>query len=160
MKSDHPNTLLIKRFYEACDKHDAETMVNSYHREVRFSDNVFGPLSYDEVCGMWRMLLSRSKDLRVVASNILADDTRGQAHWEATYTFSKTGRQVINRIDAEFTFKDGRIIIHNDTFSFWKWAQQALGPIGLLLGWTPLIQNKVSSEAKKSLAHFLKPNRK
>lgn len=154
MKADHPNALLLKKFYEAADKHDYETMAACYHRDAQFSDPVFGPLSRDQVCAMWRMLLTRSKDLRVTASHIAADDTSGKAHWDATYTFTKTGRPVINRIDATFSFKDGSIIRHDDVFSFWKWSQQALGPVGLLLGWTPVIRGKVSGEALKSLAQF------
>ena len=56
---------------------------------------------------MWRMLCARGKDLAVDASAIAADDATGRAHWVATYTYSATGRRVVNRIDARFAFRDG-----------------------------------------------------
>ena len=66
--------------------------------------------------------------------------TTGRAHWVATYTYSATGRPVENRIDATFEFRDGRIVRHRDRFDLYRWARQALGPKGLLLGWLPPVQ--------------------
>ena len=67
------------------------------------------------------------------------DITERSAHWEATYRFSATGRLVHNIIDAEFEFDaHGLILRHRDRFDFWRWARQALGAPGLLLGWSPL----------------------
>ncbi|MEP7356378.1 MAG: nuclear transport factor 2 family protein, partial [Anaerolineales bacterium] len=70
------------------------------------------------------------------------------------YTFS-TGRKVLNIIDAEFQFQAGRIVAHRDRFSFWRWSRQALGPTGLLLGWTPLVHNKVRAIARARLDKFI-----
>jgi hypothetical protein len=36
----------------------------------------------------------------------------------------------------------------------WRWSQQALGMKGLLLGWTPLVRNKVQKSAAESLTRF------
>jgi hypothetical protein len=36
----------------------------------------------------------------------------------------------------------------------WRWSQQALGMKGLLLGWTPLVRNKVQQTAAASLTDF------
>ena len=44
----------------------------------------------------------------------------------------ETGNAVLNRIDARFTFRDGKIIRHEDSFDLWKWAGQALGMKGKL----------------------------
>ncbi len=77
------------------------------------------------------------------------------AHWEPVYSFSQTGRHVHNIIDAEFEFKDGKIIRHIDTFDFWRWSKQALGAPGLLLGWSSFLRNKVSTMAAKSLTAFI-----
>ena len=63
----------------------------------------------EEAFAMWRMLCENAKNFRVEARDIEADDTSGKAHWDAYYTFSKTGRPVINRIDARFTFRDGKL---------------------------------------------------
>ena len=39
----------------------------------------------------------------------------------ATYTFSATGRTVVNRIRARFDFRDGKIVRHVDSFDLWRW---------------------------------------
>jgi ketosteroid isomerase-like protein len=150
----HPNAKLIARFYEALGHHDAATMIACYAPDARFSDPVFPRLDASSVATMWRMLCARGKDLRVVASNIDADDRKGRAHWVATYTYSATGRHVVNEIDATFAFADGRIVRHEDRFDLHRWAMQALGTPGLLFGWTPPMQNAIREKAAKALAQW------
>jgi hypothetical protein len=36
----------------------------------------------------------------------------------------------------------------------WRWTRQALGPVGLLLGWTPWLAGRVRSQAAAGLAKF------
>lgn len=149
----HPNAELIREFYEAFDRGDAEKMAASYHPDAVFEDPAFGELTGAEAGDMWRMLVGRSTDLRVELPSHEAGDDTGRANWIATYTF-RTGRKVRNDIQAEFRFRDGLIADHRDRFSFWTWSRQALGPPGLLLGWTPLLRGKVRSEARKGLDEF------
>lgn len=151
----HPNAALIERFYSAFARRDGEAMAACYHPDVRFSDPVFPELRGAKAGGMWRMLTERGADLRVEHSAVTADDTTGSAHWEAWYTFSTTGRPVHNVIDARFTFRDGLIVEHVDTFDFWRWSRQALGVAGLLLGWTPLLRNKVRGTAGGQLDRYM-----
>lgn len=152
MPGDAPaNRETIDRFYTALAARDHETMSGCYRPEARFSDTVFGELRGDEVRAMWRMLCERGTDLAVTHSHVVADDDRGSAHWVATYTFSGTGRSVRNEIDAEFRFEDGLIAEHDDRFDLWKWTRQALGPLGLLLGWSPPVQRKVRAQARAVL---------
>src|SRR5947207_613457 len=108
----HPHEALIQRFYAALHRHDAADMIACYHPEVEFSDPVFRDLKGNKARAMWQMLCERGKDLEVVASDIHADDATGRAHWDAHYTFSQTGREVLNRIDARFEFRDGLISRH------------------------------------------------
>jgi hypothetical protein len=122
---------------------------------VVFTDPVFQTLQANEAKAMWAMLLGRSQDIRVEFSNVQANDTTGAAHWDATYTFTSTGRKVINRIDAAFEFKDGLIYRHTDSFDLWKWASQALGPRGQFLGWAPPVQNAIRATARKGLDAYL-----
>ena len=151
----HPHAELITRFYTAFAARDVEAMVACYHPDCMFMDPVFGRLNHGEVCAMWRMLVERAKDLAITFEKVEADEGSGSAHWEATYTFSKTGRPVHNKIDAQFGFLDGLILAHRDRFNFYAWTRQALGIPGVLLGWSPLIQNKVRREARRSLdAHL------
>jgi hypothetical protein len=130
-------------------------MAVAYSDQARFSDPVFTDLSADEARGMWRMLTGRAKDLEVSFGGISADDESGRAHWEAHYTFLATGRKVHNIIDAEFEFQNGKILRHVDRFDFWRWSRMALGPSGVLLGWTPFLKKKVQSTARGQLDKFL-----
>ncbi|MEZ4471461.1 MAG: nuclear transport factor 2 family protein [bacterium] len=150
----HPNAALITRFYTAFQASDGEAMAACYADDVHFSDPVFPDLEGAAAGDMWRMLTAAAKDLRIEFSGVEADDARGKAHWEAWYTFSATGKKVHNIIDAEFTFRDGRITRHADTFSFPRWAGQALGFMGKLLGKTGWLQRKVQGQAGAGLRKF------
>ncbi|WP_289659865.1 nuclear transport factor 2 family protein [Flavobacterium panacagri] len=149
------NETLITKFYTAFANADAKTMSECYHPKVHFIDPAFGLLKEGQVSKMWEMLLSKSKgNLKIEFSNVKADDSTGSANWVATYNFSKTNRNVINKIRAEFVFQDGLIIKHTDNFDVWKWSKQAFGPMGYLLGWTGFFQKKVQKQALLSLQKF------
>jgi ketosteroid isomerase-like protein len=149
--SADPNEV-IERFYGAFAAKDADGMQACYHPQVSFSDPVFTDLQGEDVMRMWRMLLSRSDDLEIRLGDHSADGASGAAHWTARYTFSRTGRHVVNEIDAAMRFEDGLIIEHRDSFDFWKWSRMALGTSGLLLGWSPMLKNKVRAQSKLMLA--------
>lgn len=149
------NAGVIKRFYSAFQRRDGAAMAACYHPEVRFSDPVFPDLHGARAAAMWKMLCERGTDLRIEYRDVVAEDNRGSAHWDATYTFSATGRKVLNRIDASFEFRDGLISRHTDRFDFYRWARQALGAKGVLLGWLPPVQAKVRSMAAKSLDEYM-----
>ena len=146
---------LIDRFYSAFARRDHETMGACYADDARFSDPVFQDLRGDEVRAMWRMLCTRGIDLELTYSDVTASADTGSAHWEADYTFSGTGRHVHNVIEAEFRFADGLIAEHEDSFDLWAWTRQALGPVGLLAGWSPPLQNKVRGQARENLRAFM-----
>ena len=78
------NRELIKRLYDALDRHDGEAMAACYAESATFSDPVFTDLRQGREKDMWRMLCSRTEDLSVDASEIEATDTEGSAHWVAT----------------------------------------------------------------------------
>ena len=150
----HPNEALISRFYDAFQRRDAAAMGACYHRDVHFSDEIFPELHGDAARAMWTMLCERGKDLTIECSAVHADGATGRAHWDAWYTFSGTGRRIHNRIRAEFTFADGLIVRHRDRFGFWRWARQALGPAGYLLGWSGFLHRRVQSQAARSLREW------
>jgi ketosteroid isomerase-like protein len=150
----HPHETLIREFYAAFARRDAEAMARCYHDEVFFSDPAFPKLNGEEARDMWRMLVARATDLEIVLEEAGADGAGGRARWTARYTFSKTGRKVVNRIDALFAFRDGRIIRHFDRFPFWRWSSQALGPLGQFLGWFAPVKWMVRKQAAKQLDRF------
>jgi ketosteroid isomerase-like protein len=147
------NRQLITSFYNSFANRDAEGMVVCYADDIEFEDPAFGPLKGNDAKNMWRMLL-KNPDIRIAADNIFADDKTGSADWVAVYKFSKTGRMVTNRISAKFEFKDGKIIKHTDSFNVWRWSAQALGLPGYILGWSPVVKNKVRKQALEALAKF------
>lgn len=149
------NEALIKKFYLCFQQKDWEGMQSCYHDEVVFSDPVFNHLKGPKAKAMWHMLTTSAKDLTITYHHVKADDSKGSCQWEAKYTFSKTGAPVHNHIQAEFEFKDGKIIRHTDTFSLTAWAGMALGFIGKLFGWTPWIQSKIRVSAATSLTKFM-----
>ena len=65
---------------------------------------------------------------------------------------------MYNIIEAEFEFKDSRIIKHTDTFNLHRWASQAMGWKGRLLGGTTFFRNKIHQETNKMLADFKEKN--
>jgi ketosteroid isomerase-like protein len=153
----HPNEKLIHDFYTAFQQRQYLPMQQSYHPEAKFHDPVFQDLSSEEVRAMWQMLLTSAKDLTVTFSTVQADDHRGSCQWEAWYTFSRTGRKVHNIVQAQFSFRDGKIIQHRDSFDLWRWSRQALGLSGILLGWSPLVKNKIRRMAQAGLKKFMQP---
>ena len=147
------NARLIRELYDALNRHDGEAMAQLYEPDGRFHDPAFGELTGDEAGDMWRMLTGRADDLRVELAEHQAVGDTGSARWIARYTFTRTGRPVVNDVQARFRFHDGRIAEHDDSFSFWGWARQALGPAGLVLGLPPM-RGLVQRRAREDLAAF------
>ncbi|MEO6583236.1 MAG: nuclear transport factor 2 family protein [Ferruginibacter sp.] len=150
------NEEIVDSFYNAFKERDHVKMNACYSQDVLFSDPVFGLLQADEVKKMWEMLCRQAKDLSIVHENIkdIGDDYY-TCDWKATYTFSKTGRKVINPIKAYMRLRDGKIIEHSDGFSLYKWSRQALGLPGLLLGWFGFFQRGIKKQARKNLQAFI-----
>ncbi len=157
----HPNQATLERFYSAFAQLDTEGMARCYAQDATFDDEAFSLKGKREVVGMWRMLCdttrAKGRDVwRLEYRDAKADASTGSAHWDAWYRFTATGRLVHNSIDARFDFDpQGLIRVHRDSFDFWAWSRQALGAPGLLLGWTPLLRNKVRQQAGGNLRKFL-----
>ncbi len=151
------NKDLITHFYTSFASADAEAMVACYHTNVVFADPAFGTLMGDDARNMWRMLLVRSQgDLKVTFNDVKANEKTGSAKWRAEYTFGQTGRKVINEINANFEFADGKIIKHTDSFDVWKWSRQAMGFKGLLLGRTGFFQKALQKQTNRLLQSYTK----
>ena len=137
-------------------------MQECYADSATFSDEVFVNLNALQVKAMWEMLCVKGKDLRLDFKNVETKGTLGSAEWTAYYTFSASGRKVVNQVKANFVFENlptgqagGKIVKHTDTFKFYKWTRQALGTSGVLLGWTGFFKSKVRQGGMKSLNDFM-----
>jgi ketosteroid isomerase-like protein len=150
----HPNAALLDRFYGAFAVGDHATMAGCYADDASFSDPVFPQLNADQVRAMWRMFCTSGNDVDVRLRSVDADGARGAASWGAIYAFPSTGRQVRNEITASFAFRDGLIVDHRDDFDLWRWSRMALGPVGVALGWTPMVQRQIRRQAAAQLRSF------
>lgn len=155
----HPNAELLTTFYSAFAAGDHAAMARCYADDATFSDPVFPRLGADDARAMWRMFCTGDAGLSVTFSGVEAGDATGCARWEAVYSFPKTGRRVHNRIASSFGFRDGLIVTHRDDFDLYRWSRMALGPAGTLLGWTPLVRNKVRAQAAAQLRRFRESER-
>ncbi|HXN15246.1 MAG TPA: nuclear transport factor 2 family protein [Usitatibacter sp.] len=150
----HPYEERIREFYARFAARDAEGMARCYHPEIFFSDPVFPHLRGAQAADMWRMLLERATDLEVTLEALHADEEGVRAHWTARYTFSRTGRPVVNRVHSLFALREGLIVRQVDHFSFWRWAGQAFGAFGMAAGWFAPFKWKVRKDAATALAKF------
>ncbi|MBL0334649.1 MAG: nuclear transport factor 2 family protein [Chitinophagaceae bacterium] len=150
------NEAVISRFYDAFSRLDAAGMNACYSEDVVFSDPVFGLLHADETRSMWEMLCKNAKDFSLTYSNItLLDEEYATCNWVATYTFSGTGRKVVNKIKAFMRLKDGKITEHSDAFRLSTWIGQALGWKGVFFGWTGVMKKAVQKKAVRNLNRFI-----
>jgi hypothetical protein len=129
-------------------------MAASYAPTARFSDPVFQDLTGPRIGTMWRLLCERATDLRVECGPVRTEGDTARVEWQAWYSYSATGRRVHNRIAASLILDQGLIRRHDDVFDLYRWARQALGVKGLLLGWTPLVQRAIRRRASHSLDAF------
>lgn len=149
----------ITRLYASFKNSDGEGMAACYHPEASFSDPVFPSLRGREVGDMWRFLCATKADpASRTFSNVEASDDglTGSAHWEAHYKFPLSGNPVHNVIEAKFTFRDGLIYEHRDSFDFYWWSRQAFGIQGLVLGWSAFFQARVQSAIRNRMDTYLR----
>jgi len=144
----------LRAFYEGFSHGDAVAMNACYAADVSFEDPVFGMLEGDRARAMWTMLCGALREFSLTYEIVRADEISGEAHWIATYTYSATGRRVRNVVQSRFAFRDGTIVRQTDVFDLWRWSAQALGPLGALLGWSPLVRQRIRATAAERLAKF------
>lgn len=150
------NKEIAGNFYSAFSKGEADIMTSYYSDAIEFEDPGFGKLKGNQAKMMWNMLLERSQgNLKIDYKIIESTENKVQVNWEARYPFSKTGRNIHNKITAYLTIEDGKITKHNDHFNLWKWSRQAFGLKGLLLGWTPFFRKKLQQQTRGLLKKYM-----
>ncbi len=147
---------LITNFYTAFSKKDAAAMNACYSDDVVFYDPAFELLQGDQVKAMWEMLCKNAKEFSLSFQNVKdLGDGYYNCDWTAHYTFSKTGRKVVNNVKAHMKIEEGQIKEHSDAFSLHRWSTQAIGFSGWLLGWNSFFQQKIKNTAKRNLLKFM-----
>ena len=104
---------------------------------------------------MWEMLCTNAKNLSVKFDIVEASENHIKVNWIATYDFSKTGRRVENRISTHMDIDNGKIVRQVDDFDFSRWARQAFGLAGYILGYIPAFHRKVQKGAREGLQKHL-----
>ncbi len=150
--------VLVTRFYDAFARLDSEAMLDCLHPEITFSDPLFPNVRKGQVFEMWRMLIASAarhpEDFKLSYEFVFLEDRKAQVHWQASYRYGGR-RKVRNKVLATLTFWDGLIVRHVDGFNFYTWARQALGFLGLGLGWNGKFRASVQAAAAKQLRVYM-----
>ena len=150
---------LIERFFAAFQNLDADKMNACYSDDIAFYDPMFELLRGDEAKAMWEMLCKNAKDFSLQYDSIKnLDDGYYTCNWTASYTFSKTGRRVVNMCKAHMKIENGLITEHSDGWSIHKWSSQAFGFTGKLLGWAGFFRRRLKNTAKRNLMNYIENN--
>ncbi|ARU92149.1 hypothetical protein SCLARK_001685 [Spiroplasma clarkii] len=148
------NKEVVVKFFTALSKGDWKLMNNLYSKDVAFSDTVFGELNYSQITNLWEMLLTENPDLSA-NFKIVEDGEVVKVQWVMVSKFGQKHRKVILNILSTLEVSKGKIIKHNDHFDFKKWAKQALGIIGWMLGSKQSFKNRIKEEAFIKLNSFI-----
>jgi hypothetical protein len=124
-------------------------MASLYAPMAHFEDPVFC-LEGADIGKMWIALMRRAREFSIAYT--IAQAGRGWGTVEVTACYLYGGRRpVTNVILSEIEFKDGLIVRHVDHFDFPRWAAQALGIPGRLVGRFEFFRRAVSRKAARSL---------
>ncbi len=148
MTAEETRAALV-RFYDALARRDAATMAAMYAPDAAFEDPVFR-LRGPEIGKMWGTLLGRARDFAVTSEIRHVEPERGEVTWTARYLFGGK-RPVVNVIVSDVRFKSGLIVEQRDRFDFRRWAAQALGTPGRLLGRFDWFRRSVARKARRGL---------
>jgi ketosteroid isomerase-like protein len=147
---------LIELFFTAFQKLDARQMNACYSDDIAFYDPMFELLRGNEAKAMWEMLCTNAKNFSLAFDNIKnLDDGYYTCNWTASYTFSKTGRSVVNMCKAHMKIENGLITEHSDGWSLQKWSAQAIGLSGKLFGWAGFYRRRLKNNARRNLLHYM-----
>lgn len=164
----HPHATLVRRMFESLNRLDAGAVRGCYHPNATFHDPVLSLIGQDQIAALWAMICASARSSGTLPSGqpagvrwgitlrtLSADETHGHADWDAYDRYAGAGRQTQTRIRSRFDFQDGLILRQCDDFQFWRWAHQALGWRGTLLGWTPMVRNSVRTQALSALVRHM-----
>ena len=150
----HPNVELIENFTRPSLAATMPACSRCYDPAVDFADPVFTVQANVHTpcgtCSSAEARPSRSPSTRFKPTTQVEARTG-----KRSIIFRRPKRPVLNIIDAEFKFRNGKIYWHRDHFDFWKWSRQALGTSGMLLGWSPILHNRVRKTASANLDKFI-----
>ena len=147
-----------QEFYSALKRCDPDAMTALYSSDIEFHDPAFGPLKRERAKDMWRMLCGAQTDLKLEFDVLEESEINAKVKWVAMYTFGKEKRLVVNQAVAHLSIENGLIVKHLDDFNLHKWARQALGLKGALLGWTGFFKAQLQKQTNSRLDRWREKN--
>jgi hypothetical protein len=125
------------------------------------STPIFPKLEGVQIKSVWSMIMAGARDFSVHYEILSFDETHVRVSWTALNRFSATNRPVKNQVMTELMLSsptpggnEGKILSQSDVFDFYRWARQALGMPGTLLGWMPWFQKQIQTKSSEKLASF------
>ncbi|HAI85153.1 MAG TPA: DUF4440 domain-containing protein [Chitinophagaceae bacterium] len=156
METHTPAITVATTFFKAFAQLNANAMCECYQTTAVFNDPVFGLLHYNELTAMWQMLCANATNFSLQFETPVAiDHEYVTVSWTASYTFSATGNKVVNRVKSYLRIENGYITEQSDAFKLSRWAAQALGIKGMLLGWSGFVQKRIRKNARKALERYI-----
>lgn len=114
---------VMKKFYEAFTAQRPKEFEQLYAPDVKFKDAVFAYSDRKGTMRMWKQILSNPKNtFRFEFDRVEGDVAYGR--WVADYKLGS--RPVHNELETRMVIRDGKIVEHEDSFSWNKWVKQAL----------------------------------
>jgi hypothetical protein len=149
-----PDEQVVQKLYLSFKSGDAAGMAECYHDDAEFHDLAFDLKGKKDIADMWRFVCHRRPSIEF--GNIRTEGSEVKAHWNADYKF-KGVNQVNYGIDARFTCREGKIVVHHDEASRWVWSKQALRfPKAVIVTLFPTV---LREQARKELKAFLEAER-
>ncbi|HYB54274.1 MAG TPA: nuclear transport factor 2 family protein [Thermoanaerobaculia bacterium] len=139
----------LTHFYDSLARRDGEAMAAMYAPNAQFEDPIFR-LTGSDIGKMWIALTRRVKDFSIAYTIGQAAAGHGIVELTARYLYGGR-RAVTNVILSELDLENGLIVRHRDQFDFPRWAAQALGTPGRLLGRFEFFQRMISRKAARTL---------
>lgn len=122
-------------FFDAFQKQDTAAFEKLYAPGAAFEDPIYDLQGRGEVVHMWKSLFKAGKDLKLTYQVLESGPEGAKVAWKADYKVF--GRPVHNEAVSELRVKDGQIVQQRDSWSWSKWARQAL-PLGPLVDFPPV----------------------
>jgi len=91
---------LVETLFTSLQALNHHAMAACYHEAATFSDIAFQLQGRKQIHAMWHMICQKGINVQVQSITAAGDSVR--ARIVDTYTFSDTGRQVVNSIESTF----------------------------------------------------------
>lgn len=154
-------TRRVQDFFDALARLDAYALAQCYAPSARFEDAAWSLQGTEAIAAMWEMICDDTRRLGADVWRLECLRIRGTRHrckvdWRLSHRDPATGRLIHQRMESRFLLtRDGRIDFHENRFSLWRWSRQARGLSGWLLGWTPIMRQRVRHDAAQRLDRYL-----